>query len=77
MTDSIRCEVIKKLEAFHLRQFIEQNGARAALGLAKIEIKNRRCLSCGRLFESTHNRLCGCQGLRPEGDHVLGHYATR
>jgi hypothetical protein len=77
MTDSTRCEVIKKLEDFYLRQLTEQNAARSAIGLAKIMIKIRRCLSCGSLFESTHNRLCGCQGHRHEGDHVLGHYATR
>ena len=77
MTDSSRCEVIKKLEDFRLRQLTDQNAARCAIGLVKIEIKIRRCLSCGILFESIHNRLCGCQGHRPEGDHVLGHYATR
>ena len=77
MTDSSRYEVIKKLEDFHLRQLTEQNAARSAIGLAKIELKIRRCLFCGGLFESIHNRLCGCQGPRPDDDHVLGHYSTR
>jgi hypothetical protein len=77
MTESIRCDVVKKLGPFHARALMDQNTARSAIGLSRIEIKIRRCLSCGCLFESTQNRLCGCQGARPEGDHVLGHYATR
>ena len=77
MAEVARSDIVKKLGPFQARALMDQNTARSAIGLSKIEIKIRRCLSCGSLFESTQNRLCGCQGARPEGDHVLGHYATR
>ena len=69
-------EHIKKLQLFHLRLLDDQNRARMDAGLDLIKIRIRRCLSCGGLFESTEKRLCGCQGHRPEVDHVLGHYET-
>ena len=69
-------EHIKRLQVFNLRLLDDQNRARADAGLDPIQIRIRRCLSCGGLFESTENRLCGCLGHRPEGDHVLGHYET-
>ena len=73
MAEAARCDIVKKLDEFHFRQLTEQNAAREALGLTKIAVKIRRCLSCERLFESVENRLCGCSQRR-EIDHVLGHY---
>ena len=51
---------IKKMATAIKKDIEEQNKARALAKLPLIEIKVRKCLSCGTLFESAGERNCGC-----------------
>lgn len=51
---------IKKLPPSVLKDIELKNNARRLANLSPIEIKVRRCICCGQLFESAGNRTCGC-----------------
>ena len=51
---------VKKLPPAILKDIELKNHARRQVGLSVMRVKIRRCISCGRLFESAGNRTCGC-----------------
>ena len=55
---------IKRLTPSARREVELKNHARKLAGLSLITIKVRKCISCGKLFESSGNRNCGCQSRR-------------
>jgi hypothetical protein len=51
---------IKTLPPSVIRDIAQKNNARKLAGLTPIQIRIRRCIACGSLFESSGNRTCGC-----------------
>lgn len=51
---------IKTLPPSVVRDIAQKNNARKLAGLMPIQIRVRRCIACGSLFESSGNRTCGC-----------------
>jgi hypothetical protein len=51
---------IKTLPPSVVKDIEQKNIARRLAGLSPIQIKVRRCISCGAPFESAGNRTCGC-----------------
>ena len=51
---------IKRLSNHERSVFRDTNEARLEAGFKPIEMRVRKCLSCGTLFESIGNRMCGC-----------------
>jgi len=51
---------VKVLSRSEYQTISEMNKARKLAGLKPLEIKVRKCLGCGRSFESIGNRFCGC-----------------
>ena len=52
---------VKKLTPSALKEIELKNHARKLAGLDPIKVVVRKCMSCGKLFESSGNRSCGCQ----------------
>lgn len=50
----------KTLPPSVVKDIEHKNIARRLAGLSPIQIKVRRCISCGAPFESAGNRTCGC-----------------
>lgn len=57
---SERTEKVKKLPPAVQRDFESKNRARKSAFLSPLSITVRKCLVCGKPFESVGNRLCGC-----------------
>ena len=55
---------IKTLTVSAKREIQLKNHARKLAGLSPIVIKVRKCIACGRSFESAGNRTCGCQSRK-------------
>lgn len=51
---------VRKLPQSVHKEVSLMNRARELAGLSPIEVKIRRCITCGGLFESVGNRTCGC-----------------
>ncbi len=51
---------IKTLPPSVIKDIEQKNIARKLASISAIQIRVRRCLSCGCLFESSGNRTCGC-----------------
>jgi len=51
---------VKTLPPSVVKDIEQKNVARRLAGLAPINVRVRRCLTCGSLFESSGNRTCGC-----------------
>ena len=55
---------VKKLTPSALKEIELKNHARKLAGLSPIKIVTRKCINCGKIFESSGNRSCGCQSRR-------------
>lgn len=55
---------IKRLTPSARKEIDLKNHARKLAGLSLIQIKTRKCIACGKTFESAGNRTCGCQSRR-------------
>ena len=55
---------IKRLTPSARREIELKNHARKLADLSPIKIKVRKCISCGKLFESAGNRNCGCHSRK-------------
>lgn len=51
---------VKVLPRIKFEEYLEHNTTRKAAALKPLELKVRNCLKCGNKFESTGDRLCGC-----------------
>jgi hypothetical protein len=51
---------IKTLPPSVVKDIEQKNIARKLASISPIQIRVRRCLSCGFMFESSGNRTCGC-----------------
>ncbi|MBX9702965.1 MAG: hypothetical protein K2X39_02305, partial [Silvanigrellaceae bacterium] len=51
---------IKTLPPSVIKDIEQKNIARRLASLSPIQVKVRRCLTCGSMFESAGNRTCGC-----------------
>lgn len=51
---------IKTLPPSVVKDIEQKNIARKLAAISPIQIRVRRCLSCGYMFESSGNRTCGC-----------------
>ena len=55
---------VKRLTPSAKREIELKNHARKLAGLSLIQVKVRKCIACGKSFESSGNRICGCQSRR-------------
>lgn len=51
---------IKTLPPSVVKDIEQKNIARKLAAISPIQIRVRRCLACGFMFESSGNRTCGC-----------------
>ena len=51
---------IKTLPPSVVKDIEQKNIARKLASISPIQIRVRRCLACGFMFESSGNRTCGC-----------------
>ncbi|MES2615384.1 MAG: hypothetical protein V4591_08215, partial [Bdellovibrionota bacterium] len=51
---------IKTLPPSVVKDIEQKNIARRLAAISPIQIRVRRCLACGFMFESSGNRTCGC-----------------
>jgi len=57
---------VKRLSPKQVKDITLKNKARQAAGLNILRIKVRKCIWCGRFFESAENITCGCMSRLEE-----------